>query len=460
VLTRPTVTHKVLHQINQNFWWPGWRKDIERYVFDCLVCQRNKAQTVKKAGLLQPLSIPSFKWESVSMDFITQLPVTKSGYDAIAVFVDRLSKMVHFAPTYTDCSARDVARLSNDTVFKHHGLPSELISDRDPRFTSKFWTELTRLLGTKLKMSTAFHPQTDGQTERSNRVLEDYLRHYISPSQDDWDEWLPQAEFSVNNAWQESIKNTPFMLNFGQQPRTPLNQSGGREVRVPQASNFARTLEENPARAKASLLAARSRQKLFAHERRREVELAEGQNVLLSTINFKLAHPGTRKLLPKWVGPFKVVERIGKVAYKIELPPNLKMHNVFHVQLLKKYRDNGKVQPPPPPIEIDDSLGYEVQRVLGHREVKRGKQTRKQFLVKWLGYEHEHNTWEPEKHLTHCKGLLADYLANVAASPQGVREKQAELRKKRKTAELERNRSVEQNASEPAGRRKVATRCR
>jgi hypothetical protein len=200
-------------------------------------------------------------------------------------------------------------------------------------------------------MLTAFHPQTDGQTERSNRVLEDYLRHYISPSQDDWDEWLPQAEFSVNNAWQEFIKNTPFMLNFGQQPRTPLNQSGGREVRVPQASNFTRTLEENLARANASLLAARSRQMLFADGKRREVELAVGQSVLLSTINFKLTHPGTRKLLPKWVGPFKVIKRIGKVAYKVELPPNLKMHNMFHVQLLKKYRDNGKVQPPPPPIE-------------------------------------------------------------------------------------------------------------
>jgi transposase InsO family protein len=225
-------------------------------VFGCLVCQRNKAQTVKKAGLLQPLSVPSFEWESVSMDFITQLPVTKSGYDAIAVFVDRLTKMVHFAPTYTDCSTRDVTCLLNDIVFKHHGLPSELISDRDPHFTSKFWAELNRLLGTKLKISTAFHPQTDGQTEKSNRVLEDYLRHYISPSQDDWDEWLPQAEFSVNNAWQKSIKNTPFMLIFGQQPRTPLNQSGGREVRVPQTKNFAETMADNLARAKASLLAA------------------------------------------------------------------------------------------------------------------------------------------------------------------------------------------------------------
>jgi hypothetical protein len=155
-----------------------------------------------------------------------------------------------------------------------------------------------------------------------------------------------------------------------------------------------------------------------------------------------------------------VIERIGKVAYKVELPPNLKMHNVFHVQLLKKYRDNGKVQPPPPPIEIDDSLEYEVERVLGHRKVKRGKQIRKEFLVKWLGYEHEHNTWELEKHLTHCEDLLADYWANVATSPQGVREKQAELRKKRKAAELEWNRSVEQTASESAGSRKVPTRRR
>jgi hypothetical protein len=168
-------------------------------------------------------------------------------------------------------------------------------------------------------------------------------------------------------------------------------------------------MAENLARAKASLLAARSRQKLFADKSRREVELDVGQRVLLSTINFKLAHPGMRKLLPKWVEPFEVTERIGKVAYKLDLPPNLKMHNVFHVwQLLKKYRHNGKVQSSPPPIEINDSLEYEVERVLGHREVKRGKGTKKEFLVKWLGYEHKHNTWEPEKHLTHCEDLLAD----------------------------------------------------
>jgi hypothetical protein len=181
----------VVHQINRDFWWPGWRKVVENCLLNCPVCQRNKAQSVKKAGLLQPLPISRFKSESVSMDFITQLSVTKAGHDAIVVFVDRLTKMVHFAPTTTSVSAEGVAHLFNHYVFKHHGMPSELILDSDPRFTSKFWTELARLLGTKLKMSTAFHPQTDGETERVNRVLEDYLRHYVSPTQDDWDEWLP-----------------------------------------------------------------------------------------------------------------------------------------------------------------------------------------------------------------------------------------------------------------------------
>jgi hypothetical protein len=160
-------------------------------------------------------------------------------------------------------------------------------------------------------------------------------------------------------------------------------------------------MAENLARAKASLLAARSCQKFFADGRRREVELDVEQNVLLFTINFKLAHLWTRKLLPKWVEPFKVTERIGKVAYKIELPPNLQMHNVFQ-QLLKKCRDNGKMQPPPPPVEIDDPLEYEVEQVLRHRKVKRGKRTKKEFLMKWLEYEHKHNTWEPEKHQTQC----------------------------------------------------------
>ncbi|GAQ93053.1 hypothetical protein KFL_012730010 [Klebsormidium nitens] len=162
--------------------------------------------------------------------------------------------------------------------------------------------------------------------------------------------------------------------------------------------------------------------KSFADQKRRDVSFAKGKKVLLSTQNFKLANPGTRKLLPKWVGPFEVIEPVGKVAYKLKLPPNLKMHNVFHVDLVKPYRNNGRVQPPPPPIEIDDSLEYEVERTLDNPTGKRGKGTKTEFLVKWLGYGPEHNTWEPEKNLTNCKDILEEYWVYVGKFRKGVPE--------------------------------------
>ena len=440
---------KSLQLVTRNYWWPHLRQDVTNYVLHCPLCQRNKGRTMKQAGLLQPLPVPTFRWESVSLDFIMQLPMTRSGHDAIVVFVDRLTKMVHFAPTHTKCSAEDVAKLFAHNVFRHHGLPAELVSDRDPRFTSKFWVELARLLGTQLKMSTAFHPQTDGQTERANRILEDYLRHYISPQQDDWDEWLYLAEFSVNNAWQESVKETPFMLNTGQHPRTPLD--GGRETRVPQATDFVRQIDMSLARAKQSILAAQSRMKSFADQKRRDVSFAKGEKVLLSTQNFKLANPGTRKLLPKWVGPFEVIEPVGKVAYKLKLPPNLKMHNVFHVNLVKPYRNDGRVQPPPPPIEIDDSLEYEVERVLDDRKVKRGKSTKTEFLVKWLGYGPEHNTWEPEKNLTNCKEILEEYWVYVGKFRKGVPEP-AQAQVKTSKAKTPKRKAVTRSARQASKR--------
>lgn len=412
---------KTYELVSRQFWWPSLRADCNDYVRTCNTCQRNKPAHFKSVGLLQPLPVPEWRWESVSMDFITQLPVTRHGNDAIVVFVDRLSKMVHFAATKTSVSAEEVARLFRHEVFRLHGIPAELVSDRDPRFTSRFWVELSSLLGSKLKMSTAFHPQTDGQTERVNRVLEDMLRHYVSPVQDDWDEHLDCAEFAVNNAWQESVRNTPFFLNFGQHPRTPSGGSAGSQV--PAANDFVNRLEKALSTAKLSLRAAQDRQKSFADQRRRDVVYGVGQQVLLSTQNFRLANPGSRKLLPKWVGPFQISQRIGQVAYKLDMPANLKMHNVFHVALLKPYRSDGRVQPPPPPIELEDSLEYEVERILDHREVKRGhNRIRKEFLVKWLGYGPEHNTWEPESNLTNCDELLTAYWTWICSSRQGVAE--------------------------------------
>ena len=230
------------------------------------------------------------------MDLITALPETKDGHDAVVVFVDALTKMVHFRACRTDANAEAVARLFVDTVVRLHGIPGELLSDRDTRFIS-------------LKLSSSYHPQTDGQTERVNRVLEEFLRHYVSPEQNDWDRLLPMAEFAVNNAWHESVQNTPFFLNYGQHPMTPA--SVAIDFKSPAAADFTATLQSALTRAKQLLAEAQQRQKAYADRHRREVTLKVGDKVLLSTRNLQLKNKGTKKLLPKWVGPFDITQCVG-----------------------------------------------------------------------------------------------------------------------------------------------------
>ena len=213
--------NRTYQAVKQFFWWNGMKDDILQFVKNCQVCQRNKHPNTKPTGLLHPLQIPDARWQAVSMDFIVQLPRTKNGKDAIVVFVDRLSKMVHFAASTTTATAEDTARIFRHDDFRLHGVPMQLVTDRDSKFTAAFWKEVCRLLRIEQAMSTAFHPQTDGQTERVNRILEDMLRHYVNPMLNDWDDHLDAVEFAVNNAWQESIRTTPFMLNYGQQPRLP-----------------------------------------------------------------------------------------------------------------------------------------------------------------------------------------------------------------------------------------------
>ncbi len=175
---------------------------IKDYVTSCLACQQNKPSNALPIGLLHPLPVPEHRWQVVTMDLITQLPRTTSGHDAIVVFVDKYSKMVHYAPTTTTVTAPQLAKLFFQHVVRHHGVPTAIVSDRDPRFTSNFWRALWQQLGTRLAMSTAYHPQTDGQTERANRTLEDMLRAYVNYRSDEWDEHLIAAEIAYNNSKQ------------------------------------------------------------------------------------------------------------------------------------------------------------------------------------------------------------------------------------------------------------------
>ncbi|GJP48756.1 hypothetical protein CLOM_g8031 [Closterium sp. NIES-68] len=265
--------------LREVYWWPGVGKDVQQFVARCDACARNKPDTQKPGGLLQPLEIPDEPWESVSLDFITDLPKTREGHTAILVFVDRLTKMVHFVPTTTDVSAEDTARLFVSHIFRLHGLPRVLVSDRDPRFTSRFWQEVTRKLGTKLKMSSAFHPQTDGQTERTNRTLEQMLRSFISPMQDDWDELLPLVEFAVNNSVHDSTREKPFILNCGRHPTTPATHGIG-GLKIPAAKDFVARQQEALKSARRWLEIAQQRQKSYADMKRREISYEVGDKVL------------------------------------------------------------------------------------------------------------------------------------------------------------------------------------
>jgi len=213
---------KTLELVKRTFYWPKMDQDVADFVKKCFKCQTNKSSNQKKAGLLQPVEIPNQFWECVTTDLITQLPPTSSGYDAVVVFVDKLSKMVKVEPCHSDIDATTFAKLFHKVVIRSHGWPRKLLSDRDVRFTGHFWTEVTKSLGIHQALSTSFHPETDGQTEIANRVLEDALRSYTNPYHDDWDEYLYQVEFAMNNSYHETIKMTPFYAIYGEHPFTPL----------------------------------------------------------------------------------------------------------------------------------------------------------------------------------------------------------------------------------------------
>jgi hypothetical protein len=250
--------------------------------------------------------------------------------------------------------------------------------------------------------STAYHPQTDGQTERTNRVMEDTLRHYVSPLQNTWDKLLPMVEFAINNSRQDSTQETPFFLNYGRHPNTPFSvqfpkrKTAAPAEKVPAALRIAEDMQHALQKAKQCLEAARQRQKKYADTRRSPVLVKLNDMVLLSTKNIDLKNPGTKKLLPKWMGPFKIIQEVNPVAFKLELPANLaRLHPVFHASLLKPYLASGNVQPPPEPVLTDDGdVLFLVDQLLDRRTRMQGRKRVTEYLVKWQGYAPEHNTWE------------------------------------------------------------------
>ena len=409
----PTAGHlgyrKTLERVRRQFEWRGMAKDVGSYCSTCPVCMAAKAGTQKPLGLLKPLPVPSQKWESVAMDFVTGLPTTKQGYDALFIVTDRLTKMVRIIPTHTTATAPDTARLFVDNVVRLYGVPLSIVSDRDSKFTSMFWQALFSLLGTKLNMSSSYHPQTDGQSERSNQTVEQILRCYTSKFMDDWDSHLGLAEFSLNSAVNASTGFSPFKLMYGYQPSSPLDRvlaaftadTINTTKHVHTTSQLLEQMTQDLRLAQDSILRAQAQAVVHANKHRRDGTFSVGDKVMLSSAHVNLK--GTsRKLKPRWLGPFVVTEVINEVSVRLELPRTIRLHPVVHVSNIKPFQEDPRWEdrnrPPPPIVDGDGNVSYNVESILQHKLVHRGARRKPayQYLVKWEGYPLWECTWEPE----------------------------------------------------------------
>jgi len=302
----------------------------------------------------------------ISADFITKLPLAQE-YDSILVVVDQLTKMVHFIPTTKKTSAEGLARLFGDNVWKLHGLPESIISDRGPQFTAGLMRELNEILGIKSKLSIAFHPQMDGQTERVNQELEQYLRMFIDYRQEQWSEWLGTVEFTYNNKVHSSTQMSPFKANYRQDPR--IGFKGRKKGKYVGVEKFVKKIKEIQKEAKAALKKVQEDMRKYADKKRSDVDKYKvGDLIMLSTkdLKYQMVRRRTEKLTEKFVGPYKIKEIISSNAVKLELPSTVRIHPVINISRIRRYvkQVEGQKKEQPAPVIIKGEEEWEVERIL------------------------------------------------------------------------------------------------
>ena len=410
--------YKTLRKVCEHFTWKGVMGDVKAYVASCSVCMCSKTSTQVPLGLLHPLPVPTAKWEQISMDYVTGLPVTKSKHDAVLVITDRLTKMVVLIATTKDVDAPHSAQLFVKHVFAHFGLPRIIVSDRDSRFVSAFWRALFRSLGTKLAYSSAYHPQSDGQTERVNRSMEQVLRCHCTQFPGAWDEHMHMCQFVLNAAPHVSTGFSPFMLMYGFEPRVPVTLDTSAAASVQSAEEALKGMADQLRIAQRNLERAQQQQRQQANKHRREHTFAVGDMVYLSTAHLSSYEVPGRKLLPKFVGPFKVLEVVNPVAVRLQLPPELeRVHDVFHVSLLRPVAPGAETWHEPEvvaPLPVPP-LQQHVECIMQHDFVEGHQGRVAVYLVKWQGVPSWDATWEYEAEMLAVDPSAVDIIRKYQA---------------------------------------------
>jgi transposase InsO family protein len=429
---------KTYQRLSACVFWNGIYADVADYVKSCVSCGQNKARNRTAADVLRPLPIPSRRWETISMDFVGPLPKSPSGHDYLLVVVDKFSKMVHLIACHQSITTVQVAQLIYDNVVRLHGFPDNIVSDRDSKFTSLFWRSLWKLSGTQLKMSSSYHPQSDGQTENVNRVVSDILRAYVTEDRTDWDRHLTAVEVAINSSEHASTGFTPFFLNHNQEIRLPFHiamKAAVESSTIPAAADMISAMAANDEIARARLADAQARQKAAADEYRRQATYVVNDQVMLATENLTAYQ---HKLCCRYLGPFAVLA-VGNGTVTLDLPTELRRsYPTVNVDRVKPYTPSvgewpGRQQhnrPLPVNAGADGAPEWEVEAVLGKKEEKEwrkdqagneikkgGKVSVVRYLIAWLGYPASEWTWVRKDHLDGANDLIVDYERKSSPRP-------------------------------------------
>ncbi|KAJ1601244.1 hypothetical protein NDA14_000540 [Ustilago hordei] len=394
----------------RHYWWPNMTAWIADYVASCPVCARYKAPRHRPYGLLQPLATPDRPWGSISLDFIEGLPPSKKydskTYDSILVIVDRLTKFAILAPTNKTVTAKQTAVLLYGHMVRLFGYPDHMVSDRGRQFISGAWKAFAEQMGVKHSLSTAYHPQTDGQTERVNQVIEQYLRMSCNYEQNDWANLLDTAAFVYNNTVHNSIGVSPFFACYGWNPKAHPDIPQRLGVNDPGRFEYLMDGKERCKYLQEQIREAQRRSVDQYNRKHKDIEFKVGDMVYINRRNWKTRRP-TPKLDTRFAGPYPVQERVGRRAYRITLPANLRVHDVFHVSMLEPARTSSlpqrAEQPTMPPLP-DEDLDFEVEALID----KRSHNGTTEYKVLWRGYSEEAASWEPVENLN-CPDLIQEY---------------------------------------------------